>query len=79
VAVDRSGRPGADDPSRGAGTPRVDPGLCGRCVHARCTESARGSQFWQCTRAARDPGFARYPRLPVLACAGFVAAPESTP
>jgi len=28
--------------------------------------------FWRCELSDRDPKFAKYPRLPVLACAGFV-------
>jgi len=32
--------------------------------------SARGSTFLLCGRSDHDPRFAKYPRLPVLACAG---------
>ena len=46
-------------------------GLCGACRHARRVESAKGSVFWLCARSADDPRFAKYPRLPVLRCAGF--------
>lgn len=49
----------------------VDPGLCGRCKHARRIESAKGSVFWQCTLAKTDPRFRKYPPLPVLECPGF--------
>jgi hypothetical protein len=48
-------------------------GLCVRCLHARRVENRRGSAFWRCGRAALDPRFARYPRLPVLSCPGFEA------
>jgi len=48
-------------------------GLCATCRHARRVESARGSCFWLCARNADDPRFAKYPRLPVLQCAGFEA------
>jgi len=51
----------------------VDPGLCGDCESGRRVESARGSVFWRCARAAADPAFPRYPRLPVLECAGYRA------
>jgi hypothetical protein len=34
-------------------------------------KSARGSQFRRCMRAETDERFARYPRLPVVECAGF--------
>jgi len=45
-------------------------GLCLHCLHATRIVSARGSVFWLCRLAAEDPSFARYPRLPVLRCAG---------
>ena len=45
-------------------------GLCATCTHARTVETPR-SRFWMCTRAATDPTFAKYPRLPMLACRGF--------
>ena len=48
-------------------------GLCARCAHARPVTSARGSTFWRCARSEWDPRFPRYPRLPVLRCAGFEA------
>ena len=48
-------------------------GLCASCRWARVQETARGSRFWRCTRADDDPRFARYPRLPVLRCAGYEA------
>jgi hypothetical protein len=50
----------------------IDPvvGLCAECRHASRVTSARGSIFWLCKLAARDPSFARYPRLPVLRCPG---------
>jgi hypothetical protein len=50
-------------------------GLCAACVHARPIVSAKGSTFWLCGLSAIDPRFVRYPRLPVLACAGFAATP----
>lgn len=46
-------------------------GLCSSCRFAAVQESARGGRFWRCTRAEREPGFPRYPPLPVLRCAGF--------
>lgn len=46
-------------------------GLCSRCVHARMQSSARGSDFWRCALADSEPQYARYPPLPVDACAGF--------
>ena len=41
--------------------------------------SARGSNFWQCGRAATDRRFARYPRLPVARCEGFEATTAKLP
>jgi hypothetical protein len=45
-------------------------GLCADCAHARMVVSARGSEFWRCARAERDAAYPKYPRLPVLRCAG---------
>jgi hypothetical protein len=49
-------------------------GLCRHCAYMRHVASARGSVFYLCTLSERDSHFAKYPRLPVLNCAGF--APE---
>jgi hypothetical protein len=46
-------------------------GLCAACRHARVVQSARGSTFYLCRLAEVDPRFAKYPRLPVLRCAGY--------
>lgn len=46
-------------------------GLCTRCRHAQSRANARGSRFWQCTRADPELELPRYPRLPVLSCVGF--------
>ena len=53
--------------------PSAPAGLCARCVHARVVTSGKGSTFLLCGKSATDPRFAKYPRLPVLRCAGFVA------
>ena len=53
---------------------RAAAGLCVACGHARRLTSARGSVFWLCGLSATDARFARYPRLPVVACAGFASA-----
>jgi hypothetical protein len=50
---------------------RAIAGLCAACAHARRIASARGSVFWLCARSADDASFAKYPRLPVLACPGY--------
>jgi hypothetical protein len=46
-------------------------GLCARCQQCRIVRTARGSTFCRCARAEVDPDFTRYPRLPVLRCAGY--------
>jgi hypothetical protein len=46
-------------------------GLCPRCRHARRVQSDRGSVFVMCELALTDARFAKYPRLPVLLCAGY--------
>ena len=52
-------------------------GLCAACCHAREVQSARGSTFYLCRLAAIDPRFVKYPRLPVLRCAGYAQAGEA--
>jgi hypothetical protein len=54
--------------------PQKDPvteGLCAFCMNARRIGSARGSSFILCELSLTDPRFAKYPRLPVLACDGY--------
>jgi len=51
-------------------------GLCAACAHARVTTSARGASFVLCGLSRIDERFAKYPRLPVLACVGFEAADQ---
>ncbi len=48
-----------------------EPGLCGRCRHARVVQTRTGSRFVLCELSRTDTRFPRYPPLPVLACAGF--------
>jgi len=48
-------------------------GLCAGCAHARVITSARGASFVLCGLSRIDERFAKYPRLPVLACVGFEA------
>lgn len=45
-------------------------GLCRTCAHAHVVRTPR-SVFWRCRLAEVDARFARYPRLPVLACPGW--------
>jgi hypothetical protein len=49
----------------------VPEGLCADCAFARQIESARGSRFVLCERSRTDATYAKYPRLPVIACAGY--------
>jgi hypothetical protein len=53
----------------------TNPGLCGECTHARRIASDRGAQFLLCQLAMSDSRFAKYPRLPVLSCAGYEMGP----
>ena len=47
-------------------------GLCDACAHQKLIHNTRGSTFSMCMRHRTEPErFAKYPRLPVLACAGF--------
>ncbi len=58
--------------------PAVPAGLCDRCVHQRLVGTTRGTVYSLCERSQREPhAYPRYPRLPVLRCAGFDAAPVS--
>jgi len=50
-------------------------GLCDDCQHARPIESAKGSLFLLCRLSESDPRFPKYPRLPVLSCAGYRPKP----
>jgi hypothetical protein len=51
-------------------------GMCANCRLARRIESARGSKFILCELSASEPVFPKYPRLPVIECAGYSARPE---
>jgi len=46
-------------------------GLCADCRHAERVRSSKGSLFLLCGLSRSDPRFAKYPRLPVLACGGY--------
>ena len=52
-------------------------GLCATCVHVRRIVSDRGSVFYLCELSKTDPSFPKYPRLPVLACAGYERAEDA--
>jgi hypothetical protein len=57
----------------------LDAGLCDRCLYSKRVESARGSVFRLCLLHDRDERFAKYPRLPVVRCAGYAQRPTSGP
>jgi hypothetical protein len=46
-------------------------GLCRTCAHVKLIASPRGSTFYLCRLSETDPRFAKYPRLPVIRCAGY--------
>jgi hypothetical protein len=61
--------PAAQPPS--PGPPRPACGLCDGCAHQRLVPTTRGSVYSLCERSREDPAYPRYPRLPVLECAGY--------
>jgi hypothetical protein len=52
----------------------IGAGLCDRCTHQQIVRNTRGSSFSLCRRSREDPAYPRYPRVPVLECAGYEAA-----
>jgi hypothetical protein len=50
-------------------------GLCADCHFMRLMRSDRGSTFLLCELSATDKAFPKYPRLPVLRCAGYEQLP----
>jgi len=56
-------------------------GLCATCIHAKPMHNDRGSAFLLCLLSKTDPGYPKYPRLPVLRCEGFTpsSGPVGTP
>ncbi|MGI8903613.1 MAG: hypothetical protein ACR2IP_08160 [Solirubrobacteraceae bacterium] len=56
---------------------RPPAGLCDSCVHQQLVPTTRGSVFSLCRRSRTEPErFARYPRLPVVDCAGHEGGPK---
>ena len=49
----------------------VRAGLCATCTHVQRVPSSKGSVFYLCRLAETDPQFLKYPRLPVVTCAGY--------
>ena len=54
-------------------------GLCEKCLHVKIITSDRGSEFIMCELSKSDGSFAKYPRLPVLDCRGYVDKEGKTP
>ncbi len=57
---------------------RPPAGLCDACVHQRLVSNTRGSTFSLCERSRDEPAYPKYPRLPVLRCAGFTPVGEES-
>jgi len=73
----QAGSGGGPAPARRAGQqqPQSPPaGLCDTCAHRRIVRNTRGSSFSLCERSRSDAAYPRYPRLPVLECAGHEPA-----
>ena len=51
-------------------------GLCAGCRHARLNQTRRGPVYLRCQLASVDASYPRYPRLPVLRCAGYAPAED---
>ena len=51
-------------------------GLCATCRAVRIVQSTHGSTFYLCQRSEVDARFVKYPRLPVLRCAGYAPSAE---
>jgi len=49
----------------------VSVGLCASCARSEIIRSSRGSTFFRCKLSDTDPHFPKYPRLPVIECAGW--------
>jgi hypothetical protein len=58
-------------------SPPARAGLCDSCAHQQLVRNTRGSTFSLCRRSREDHDYPRYPRLPVLACPGYEAAPAA--
>lgn len=51
-------------------------GLCADCRHGKRIETRHGSVFLLCLRSIDDRRYPRYPRLPVIVCAGHERVPD---
>ena len=72
--MSESGRPGPEAAWARLGAQLgAEPGLCLDCRHALLNQTRRGTAYLRCGRSAWDERLVRYPRLPVIECAGFEA------
>jgi hypothetical protein len=46
-------------------------GLCSDCAHAKKLKTKIDATIYLCGRAAADSRFPKFPRLPIMACAGY--------
>jgi hypothetical protein len=51
---------------------RPPAGLCDSCRHQKLIRTGRGSEFSMCLRSKDDARYPKYPRVPVVRCAGYV-------
>jgi hypothetical protein len=51
-------------------------GLCEDCRNAKIVSAKNGSRFYLCQLASGNALFPKYPRLPVLRCAGYTPLPR---
>lgn len=58
--------------------PRQPAGMCDACRHQKLIRTGRGSVFSMCERSKAEPGYDKYPRVPVLACPGYEARRPAT-
>jgi len=49
----------------------ADAGLCASCRFSRTVVAKRRASYTRCARSDDDARYARYPKLPVLACSGY--------
>jgi hypothetical protein len=49
----------------------MEAGLCDSCRHQKLIHNTRGSTFSMCERSKSDERYPKYPRLPVVECAGW--------
>jgi hypothetical protein len=50
---------------------RPPAGLCDSCRFQKIIRTGRGSEFSMCERSKLEPGYDKYPRIPVRACPGY--------